>query len=385
MKNLLVLAALTMAAAPAMASKARLSALGNASHLVDTQTLFVNPADLNYVGDFATLEFGNNDTSYVNGAVAGQGVTTRGPKAEGGFTKTLSWGKVGAYLGHRNDTTTSFVDGINAALTPVNSTSTGLLLTEQNPLDLFYGNDFGGMKWGFDLHYSNAQNETGVGTATDVTQKENTLGLAAGVRTDIWNAFLRVGLSGKTQSDSKALGTTAPELESKGLYKLGGGYWFDSIYAFANYEYAKGTASDLAAPLNGDITKNQWEIGMVNNHKVEAGNFFYGVSYLSSEIKVDATPSTKTTVSGLPLLVGMEIDAASWLTLRGSVKQTILVGENKTESKALKSNLTNDTVVAAGAGLKWNKIELDATLAGAVNGNVNSDNLLANASLTYMF
>lgn len=369
MKKLLVLAALTMAAAPAMASKARLSALGNAAHLVDTQTIFVNPADLNFSGDLATLEMGDNVTTVGGGAV-----TRANPKAEGGFTKTLSWGKVGAYLGHRNDTATAFVDGVNAKLPGATSE---ILLTEQNPLDLFYGSDMMGMKWGFDFHYSNSKIDNGT-----AVQKENTMGLSAGVRNDIWNAYLILGLNGKTESDLAAAGT--PQLQSKGLYKVGGGYWFDSIYAFANYEYAKGTST--VAGTDADITKNAYEVGMVNNHKMEAGNFFYGISYLSSEIKTETTPTNKTNVTGLPLVVGMELDAASWLTLRGSVKQTVLMGENKVAAATTtKSNLANDTTVAVGAGLKWNKITLDGTLAGSTTGNVNANALLANASLTYMF
>lgn len=380
MKQLLVLAALSMAAAPAMASKARLSSLGNAAHLIDTQTIFVNPADLNYTGDFATLEFGTaNGTTYATDATAGNVVATTSPKAEGGFVRTTSWGKVGAYLGHRNDTTTSFIDGFNSQLLAASGANkSAYLMTEQNPLDLFYGTDFGGMKFGAEVHYSNSKNENGA-----VTQKQNTLGISAGLRTDVWNAYARVGLMGKTESDITAAPAVNPELEAKGLYKVGGGYWFDSIYAFANYEYAKGTATNNAADT--DITKNAWEIGMVNNHKVEGGNFFYGISYLSSEVKSESTTTTKSTVSGLPLVVGMELDAASWLTLRGSVKQTVIVGENKNESANTKSNLTNDTVVAAGAGLKWGKIELDGSLAGSTTGNVSGNSLLADVALTYNF
>lgn len=379
MKKLLVLAALTMAAAPAMASKARLNALGNASHLVDTQTLFVNPADLNYVGDFATLEFGNNTPA------------TGEAKAEGGFVRNTSWGKVGAYLGHRNDVTTDFISLYNAK-NALNSTATGQLLSEQNPLDLFYGNEFSGMKYGVDLHYSNSKNDTG---ATSVVQKQNTLGLSAGVRTDIWNAYLRLGLSGKTESDVAA----SPKLESKGLYKAGGGYWFDSIYAFANYEYAKGTGT--TSSVDTDITKNQYEVGMVNNHKLDAGTFFYGVSYLSNEVKYDksGSPTAKISQNVIPLVVGMEMDATSWMVLRGSVKQSVLVGDKKDEVGTTgtivnKSQLVNDTVVAAGAGLKFGKLTVDSTISAATSGRFMTDNagngttnseLLANMSMTYLF
>jgi len=39
MKKLLAIAALSLAAAPAMASKARMTSLSSAAHLIDTQTL----------------------------------------------------------------------------------------------------------------------------------------------------------------------------------------------------------------------------------------------------------------------------------------------------------------------------------------------------------
>lgn len=374
MKKLLAIAALSLAAAPAMASKARMTSLSSAAHLIDAQTLFVNPGDIHYVGEFATIEFGDNTSAYSAAGV------TRNPKAEGGFVRKVGAGSVGVYLGHRSDTTTAFIDGINTALQAVNSS--GALLTEQNPLDLFYGTEIAGMKMGFDLHYSNSKQD--LGTAPTVTQKANTAGIVAGIRNDIWNASLGVGLSGKTESN-KAI--YLPELESKGLYKLRGGCFVKSLYYFANYEYATGTSK--VANVSTDITQNQYEVGMVNNQKVDSGNFFYGVSYASYEVKQVNTITKTTSYGKMPLVVGLEVDASSWMTLRGTVKQSVLVGDAKDESLTAATiyttSLTNNTEIAAGVGLKFNKIAVDATLAGSTTGAVNGNTLLANASMTYNF
>lgn len=357
-----------------MASKAKLTALGSAAHLVDAQTLFSNPGDIHYLGDFATIEFGDTTSTYSLTGV------TRGPKAEGGFVKTMSFGKLGAYLGHRSDTTTDFIDAINVSTFAVGGAS-GTLLTEQNPLDIFWGTEIAGMKTGFDFHYSNSSYESG--TAPKTTKKANTMGISGGVRNDIWNAYFRMGLSGKTESDNAVL---KPVLESKGLVKAGGGRWYNTIYAFANYEWATGNFAKSVAPTSTDITKNQYEVGMVNNQKVDAGNFFYGVSYLSTEVKsATSTATTTTSATTIPMLVGLEIDANSWMKVRGSVKQSILIADRKNETTNINSSMYNDTTISAGVGFVWNKLTMDATLAGSTTGDVNGNTLLANSSLTYNF
>lgn len=360
MKKLLVLAALTVAAAPAMASKARLTALGNSDHLIDAQTIFKNSADIHYLSDFATIEFGSPTGDAPN------------KKAEGGFVRSSSMGKFGAYLGHQSATVNEFVSTINALIDPD-------LLNEQNALDLMYGTELIGLKWGFGLHYSNAKDE-GVNAATLGNRKENTLGVNAGVRTDVWNAYLRLGLMGKTESDLTASGS--PSLEQKGLYDAGFGYWIDTLYVSAKYLLTKGTLT--VGATDTDVEKTDYSINVIDNVKVEGGNFFYGASYTNIERKFG---NSKQTAMGLPLIAGIEVDATSWMVLRGSISQTVLLQETKTEAATdLKTNLLNDTVASAGVGLKFGKLMVDATLAGSsTTGEINGNSLLANASLTYAF
>ena len=366
MNKLLVLAALTVAAAPAMASKARMTALGNASHLIDTQTVFSNSADINYLGDYATIEFGSSAND------AGGAVTS--PRAEGGFTRTSSMGKWGAYLGRQSSTVNEFIAGVNA--TPANGGVSAGLMTEQNTLDLMYGTEMAGQKWGFGAHYSAAKKES-------TSQEVNTLGVSAGVRNDIWDAYLRVGLGG----ESKVTG--AAELKQKGLYDIGFGYWLDTVYLSAKYLTTKGTLSGYGG-ADLDIEKNAYSVSAIDNMKVEGGNFFYGISYSSTEVKKGS--SSKTTTTGLPLIAGMEIDAATWLVLRGSVSQNVFLGEVKTETTTSSTDkMANNTVVAAGAAVKFNKITLDASISGSgansgtADGTVNGNNLFTQGSLTYMF
>ena len=359
MKKLLVLAALTAAAAPAMASKARMTALGNSVHLIDTQTVFVNTADVHYLGDFATLEFGSS----ANNAGAGA-------RAEGGFVRSSSMGKWGAYLGRQSSTVNTFVSTSNTAIANIPGAPANALLTEQNTLDLFYGTELAGQKWGFGVHHSAAKLESS-------SQEVSTLGISAGVRNDVWDAYARLGLGGETKNTSVA-GTTL-ELKQKGLIDVGFGYWFDTLYVSAKYLTTKGTLT--TGTTETDSEKNNIALNVVDNVKVEGGNFFYGAGFVTDESK---NGNNKVTNTNLPVIVGMELDAASWLVLRGSITQNVLMGEKKNDPGAT-DKMANNTTVAAGAGIKFGKLMLDGTLAGSSNGDINGNTLLANSSLTYTF
>lgn len=367
MKNLLVLAALSMAATPAMASKARMTALGNSVHLTDTQSVFVKVADIHYLGDYATLEFGQT------GVNAGPSANPTAPRAEGGFVRSSSMGKWGAYLGRQSATVNDFVATAN------NSLGAGTLLTEQNTLDLFYGTELAGQNMAFSLHHSAAKLES-------TSQEANTLGVSFGVRNDVWEAYARIGLLGESKNTAAA---TTRELKQKGFYDLGFGMWMDTLYLSAKVLSTKGT---LSTGTDTDIEKTEYSISAIDNNKVEGGTFFYGVSYANSELKTGT--ANKSTTTALPFIVGMEVDAASWLVLRGSVTQNVLLGDAKTEAGTTTTDkMKNNTVVAAGAGLKFNKLMIDGTLAGATgssnatngSGNISGNELLANASMTYMF
>ena len=94
---------------------------------------------------------------------------------------------------------------------------------------------------------------------------------------------------------------------------------------------------------------------------------------------------------GLPVTFGFEADATSWLTLRGSVGQNVILNNRK--NGANKSSDANTTTVNGGATLNFGKLAVDglvgttssAGVAGTKNGVLSTSNLLTRVGVTYNF
>jgi hypothetical protein len=111
---------------------------------------------------------------------------------------------------------------------------------------------------------------------------------------------------------------------------------------------------------------------------------------VTSTVDKDKTPDNKTETTALPVFAGIEADATSWMVLRASVQQNFILGSKKVTTAGAGGDadtITNNTTVAAGAGLKFGKLLLDGTLeaANSTTAAVNGNAFLANAALTYMF
>lgn len=349
MKKLLAIAAMTFASTSAFASKARLEALENSRHLTDTQTIFTNPADLTLMGSWVTFETGPTDTTSGKTPV-------NNPRAEAGFTRAMEDARWGFYLGH-----------VTNSSELRETASTGIYLMEENPIDLFYATKMADLAWGLGLHYSNSDQKA--------TGKQSNIGVNAGVRTGAWDASLNLGVT-----DTAEVGVN--KWTGKMAADLRGGYTMEEWYFYGRYAM-KGGKHEVSGATNKDLDNSNIEIGATNTTKIEGGEFFWTVAY-EMEKEEDKTASTKTESSLLPVSIGIEADAASWLVLRGSVKQTVLLNSVKTTPGETKTK-ANDTTVAAGAGIKFNKFMLDATLAGSTTGQINGNSLLAHAGLTYNF
>ena len=90
-----------------------------------------------------------------------------------------------------------------------------------------------------------------------------------------------------------------------------------------------------------------------------------------------------------PLTLGFEADATSWLVLRGSVSQNVLI--NKTETKGVsKGTQANQTSVNAGATLNFGKLKVDGSIGNAAGtgnqtGVLKTDDLLTRVGVHYWF
>ncbi|MEZ0391927.1 MAG: hypothetical protein ACAH59_06915 [Pseudobdellovibrionaceae bacterium] len=371
MKNTVLIAVLALAATPAMASKARLSALNNAAHIEDIQDTLKNPAKVTLHGDWLTFEMGTN--AYTTAA-------QNPPRAEGGFARGMGDARYGFYLGHHaNWVTETRVDN-----TPIDMDGgANTYLTNENPVNLFYGAKAGDLAWGVGLDYSNSDKKS-------TKQKQSATGLNAGVTANDWEAYLNLGLMNTYENDL----TAGSEVDFKGktAIELGGEYRMDTM-TFVALARMNGGKEEIGTTETVDRTINVYNLGVVNSHKAEGTDFFYGANYVMTLDKNTAAGTAnddKIETSALPVFAGIEADATSWMVLRASVRQNFILGSTKTTTGAADgepNTVDQNTSVAAGAGLKFGKLLVDGTLEAA-NSNtaaLNGNAFLANAAVTYMF
>ncbi|AHZ86047.1 hypothetical protein [Bdellovibrio bacteriovorus] len=346
MKKILVVAALTMAAAPAaMASKARVEALANSRHVLDFQTAFDRPYQFMALSEQATIEWG----------ATGEGA----PHAEGGFVKRHGDDSAfGIYFGRRSADFSEAVDTANAAIPAPD------LLKEQNGLNLFYASKMGEWTWGATVKYSNGKNDTD-------DAKVSSMGVAVAASNGTWDFELVQGFTGKSENVNA-------EVESKGLTNLTVGYHMSpEMEVYANAKMSKVEGGGALAGV--EVETNTYKVGMVNTLvKSEEGNFFYGVEVASTKVKDDSESLL------MPVYMGVEHNAASWLVLRASVSQNVILNETKDDASGDKTDL-DSTAMAAGAGIKFGKSMIDATFTQTAAGTINSDNLFSNVAYTYTF
>lgn len=375
MKKLLVIA-IALTAINAQATRARVTALANSPHLIDTQTVYNNPADVHWLGgDYVNIETGASDnfTTPVNSPANGEGMVVRG----------MGDAKLGLSLGHQSSNASAGAGNLRG--TALTGAAAAVLApfskNQQNPLELTYGQKTGDMGWGATLVYSNYNDKQN-------SNKESSLGIRLGARTGNWDAALRIGL------------TNTVEIAASGKYTgtLGiganGGYMWDNIYFHGAASMVGYKIENVAGVEQTKFSNQTYRLGAMTSVKKDGSEFFYGAALAQSTSK-DDTIDAKVTTLGLPVWIGVEADAASWLTLRASVTQTTqLLHNTKTEGTAAtaaeSSPAAGDTTVAAGAGLKFNKITVDGTLQAQAAGTttsqqLNGNSLLTQLGMTYMF
>ncbi|MFN8847913.1 MAG: hypothetical protein ACK5W9_13765 [Bdellovibrionales bacterium] len=389
----MLVAAVIFAAVSAQASKARLQALGNSEHIVDIQEVFTREPDqaLNY--EAATVEFGGTD------------ITSTTPEAEGGFIRKMGDSAWSMYLGRSSTTYLDLVNGITA-----NLGDAGLNLRDghrqQNPLQLTYASKMGDINWGAGLFYvgntykgTSSFNANGTaGThdyqASKVTQ--NIMGVLVGANNGVWDVQLRQGLVGETKTDVTTAGTalntagiadnTTLKVNSTGSTRVSGGYKMDSMYFYGAYGMGSGEVKSTGTVA--DVESTELLAGVVNSHTKDGVEFFYGAEYLSTMNKDKVGAGTKTEVTSVPLLVGVEAEVASWLVLRGSLTQSLnLISQTKTTGGSA-TDPADDTTARVGAGIKWGKATVDMVLGMGSTGTFGLDddgNNFAQASVTYNF
>lgn len=372
---------ITLTASISMASKARLSSLGqdkNGSLLIDDErNIFLNPAYINNLKNSANFEFGKTNVGpdLITNTIANS------PKAEGGMTYTLDSFVTAIQVGrvHR------IVDSMFAN----RSLSTTGFFVPQNSLDLIIGKP-GALNWGASLHYSKSSSETGQ-TAQFPDSQASIMSFSGGIYQPAYSVFASFDLVHKSETTES---TGSPEkFEGKASYILGGSYNVNPLSRVSLLVSSYNFAFNNGAGLEGDSKSFQTSINYFRRLSGDKTFVFVTAGLARGERVISyvaaGSNNDKLATLSLPLSLGVEVPISGWLTLRSAVKQSVLIGEsNQTNGLTdLTTNGTDDTVVSAGASLLFDRLAVDATLDGAESesGKVNGVTLLAKVGIKYSF
>lgn len=422
-KQLTVALGLAVLATPAFATKARLQALGEdtygSQYINDNRNIWLNAAQINNHKDVVTYEFGGNTT--VDNAETARG--------EGGVYKAMGNMVYGVHFGGASNTGNQLrtaaglvsVDG--TSIDDATATSNG---NEENNVDLFIGGD-AGLKWGANLGYARTQGDENSGVYAESMRTR--FGVIMGDLQLYGNINLINNAKGEIFAESAVTGAPV-DIEGSAKFQGKLGYQVGAIQAWqGNTLFVDFRSFDMestirtGAPTNinakEDLSSKQLEAGIGRVERLnDKTNLFLKASYFQRNLENDHGKQGGTLGAGcalsvgfcesystkrVPVVIGMETEATSWLTLRASVSQVVW-GTQETEDAGDKteSGIRNTTAINAGATLKFGELSVDGVIGNSTNtgvagsgaesnttaagnGTLRLDNLMSRVSMTYRF
>ncbi|MCR9204877.1 MAG: hypothetical protein NXH75_09880 [Halobacteriovoraceae bacterium] len=454
-KGILVLL-LLVAMVPASATIARLKALGmnetdneGSYYIQDDRNIFLNVANINKYKDSMILEWGGSGTNFGSASLTTD--EDAGPKAKGGFLKSHGDYVYGVYLGNESNTAALLRGVGTGAYAADNALPAGaggsagdsMLDGADNQLDLFFGGSSSMGDWGVNLVYTEDKNAAN--NAYNIAHA-----LRAGLTNDNWGAFVNLSTGSKSkQIDTIAAapgGTVSHAFDGKfgvhlgGHYNLKKGDTSSTVYGFVKkFDWEQfdsaGSTSGLTAnvptsPTLGGLSglaRNSrgqagtidggfmtYAVGWGSQMKSGKGTLFTNVEYRSKEIEAKFTAKAEGKRVEVPITVGYEYMATSWMTLRGSVRQNIYgyrennnytslnlfgnvaaISQFGADTNGAKVTDLNTTNINAGASFDLGKVRIDGFIGttsgtrnattGAENGTLALDNLLTRVGMVYSF
>jgi hypothetical protein len=391
-KQLAVAFGLLVVATPALATKARLEALGEDNfgsyYINDNRNYFLNPARINNHKDLITYEFGKSgadNTSTIDSAAT--------PKAEGGFTKGIGNLVYGAHFGNSTPSV-GLVRGVAG-------------LGEVQPLDLFVGGD-AGMKWGANVTYENYRS----GTAGNTNRLDSTaLRVRGGVMMGEMEFFAHVSLA------NKANNYQGKSVDGDIGFLLGASTMVQQYRLFADLtKFGADYTNPAGVAGKNDLDYTRIRLGAGRQDRLnDRATLFTKVMLTRTALKDDGGVANaglmpeqlngpgKSTIYNVPVVAGLEYAATSWLDLRASVTHNVLSRADIDPKGGKKGSSRTDanTGVNAGASLKFGEFSIDGLIStnasgdgttmannGSTdqgNGTLRTDNLMSRVSMIYRF
>lgn len=340
------------------ASKARLNSLGQSYHLVDIQNIFFRPADIFYLDPQISIE---------SGITAATSTTN---SAEGILLYSLSENnKIALALGHLHPFATESRLHINSIL------GAGTYELQQNPIHIIYARETSDINYLIGAYYSNKKDKI-------ANSGEMTSGVILG--TEIGNF--------KIQADylfANEVTNAVTQFQGGGYLRGNVVYTLQATTFYLDYEI--GRARSVTGLIDNENHKfENVKLGLVDSRAKDGNDVFWGAEVISKNIACELTANSGCNKlkneTKLPVWLGFEYQAADFLILRGSIKQSILVNYEKNENlNAEKTYSASDTSVALGSGLVFKNLTIDGSLNASSTQTLDSSNLLTQVSLTFNY
>lgn len=433
----------------AQASQARLLALGmdkldneGSYYIDDPRNIFLNAANAYDYGNMAFFEWGDNGR-VLGGPSAGEASiwSEVDPKAQGGFLQRVGDYVFGLYYGNESNTAsflriaaTSNAAALNGFTGAPASLNPLMLPTADNQLDLFLaGRTATDLRWGVNLVYLNNEDKS-----DDLEQTDKAGAIRLGLKSDRWQAHANISFMNEAKNTvdaDSALFTgddkLIQEFDGKLGLHLGGSYDLngrDTLYAYVktfkwdqkdSYEDYDSFATAIEDRVGKEGTNKgeftQFNLGWGHEHQMDnGGTYFVNVFFRKTDVELNLAEKIEVSQTRVPVTFGYEYAATQWLTLRGSITQTVYgKRDNKNFDSANiilagaggqpgllestfgpegKGSLMNTTEVRAGASLVFGNLHIDGLLGIEKDGNnvvrsdkLNINNLLSTVAVTYSF
>ncbi|MFG1484247.1 hypothetical protein ABMA79_00205 [Halobacteriovorax sp. HFRX-2_2] len=365
-------ATLALLSTSAYATKARLLALGDEVednyYTMDDRYIFTNASFVNNYGDMVVLEYG------AEGIGSGSATldTDGDPKAMGGFFKKMGNFTYGLYLGNESNISTSL-----RILASAPVATTNYLASSDNQLELFIGGK-AGVNWGAAFVYASSDRDvTSIDGSTNNKMEDEAMAVKLGVNKDNWDAYANVSLMSESKnllSGNKFDGTLGVQVG--GSYTINKDTKFYGSYKTFSWDQERGLGDE-----DGELSR--LDLGAGKEYKVEGGMVFVRTAFQVINVELNAVPGkAKLETMNLPVIIGAETKATDWLTLRGSVSQSVYSNAKSTDlanatggptnilASAVVANYNgsytngdasfeNTTRVAVGATLNYKTVDID--------------------------
>ncbi len=430
-KSLLIVSALSLISTSAMATQARLLALGmnetdneGMYHVSDARNMFLNPAYINLYNNQAIFEWGsvgqyaNASTTLASDATLNSSIS---PKAQGGVLTKQGDFVYGLYFGNESNTSSLLRVAATSAFAAVNgfggTLNSKMLATSDNQVDFFFG---GGsdLKWAVNPVLTFGKNDSR-------KSKDSGISLRTGAIGSNWDAHLNVSLNSKSEANESVTvaattANVAQEFKGKlglhvgGSYVISGNnrafgyvkhYGWEQTDSFAGYAATDAQAVPTGfggnglggqrGTVKGDFTS--YHLGWGSHTDVNTTDkLFYSLTAKKTDINLKFSNKGEVRYIIIPVTVGYEAQATEWLTLRGSVVQNLwgqqdnknvtnYTGATGTRLNRVaaglisqiyggtgKKTLANSTAVNAGATLTFGNLSVDGLIGTTSSTGANS-------------